>query len=85
MTEDDFRALQRRGQGARALLESEEAQACFAEVEAALMRAWADTTPWRRRKRELLYAELRGLRALRARLTAIAQDADYEKRRREKH
>ena len=81
MTEEEFRALQRRGEGARAILESEEAQACFAEVEAALMRAWADTRPWRGRKREQFYAEMRGLRALKARLTAVAQDARYERRR----
>lgn len=84
MTEEDFRALQRRGQGARAILDSEEAAACFAEVEASLMRQWADMSPWRSRKREHLYAELRGLRALRARLAAVAQDADYELKRRRK-
>lgn len=84
MTDDEYRDLQRRGQGARAVIDSEEGKACFAEVEADLMRQWADTRPWRPRRREQLYAELRGLRQVKARLCEIAQTADYEFKRRQK-
>ena len=84
MTDDEYRDLQRRGQGANAILTSEEALACFGEVEADLVRQWAESRPWAGKRRERLFYELRSLRALKARLQAVAQQADYEFKRRKK-
>lgn len=82
MTEEQYAELQRRGQGARSLLESEAWKLAYAEVAKDIQATW--TTAETRDERERLFAEFKGLERMAARLKAVADDAKYEFDKREK-
>jgi hypothetical protein len=84
VTDEEYGEIQRRGQGAKALLESEDFGLVYKHLTARLMDEWAQTAPGAQMLREERYSEIRGLRQLKTRLQALVDEADYEFRQREK-
>lgn len=84
MTDDEYRELQARAMGARALLDSDMWQAAFVATEQAVIAEWRNV-PWTAPSlREQKYAEIKGLQAVRDRLQGWIDTAKFEAAAREK-
>lgn len=84
MTDEDYAALQRLAQSAKALTESEAWGVVQAELKAEISAEWAQTTWDAPATREQRFAELKGLEMLQLRLQAWIGNAKYEAAARDK-
>lgn len=84
MTDDDYRALQRRAQGAAALLDNPAWQEAYADVTSAVVSEWSNAAWSAPSLREQKFAEMRGLQMVRDRLQKWISDAKFEAAEREK-
>lgn len=76
MTDDDYADLQRRGQGAKALLESEAWQAAYEEARRDLANNWM-ASDWQA-NRAAMFAEVKALDRVKARLQEWVSNAKFE-------
>lgn len=78
MTEDEYRAIQRRGQAAKAMLDNEDFQSVMEAVTEDAIATWMNADAADVATREDTHAEIRAAKAIRLKLKTWVDDAQFE-------